>query len=65
MRYRSALDCVRRLVTEEGGLRALYRGASISVLKTVPGAAIHFIAYDLVKTGLAMVDPTTGVTPPL
>lgn len=45
IRYSSALDCVRRMLREEGGVAALYRGASISILKTIPGAAIQVCVY--------------------
>ncbi|KAF5835356.1 mitochondrial carrier [Dunaliella salina] len=65
MRYKSALDCVRTMLREEGGVASLYKGARISILKTIPGAAIQFVAYDLIKTTVAMVDPTTGITPPI
>eukprot|EP00983_Pelagomonas_calceolata_P085218 1156509-Pelagomonas_calceolata.AAC.3 len=65
MRYKSALDCVRSMLRKEGGVASLYNGARISILKTIPGAAIQFVAYDLIKTTVAMVDPTTGITPPI
>jgi len=39
--YKSALDCVRSMLRHEGGLASLYRGASVSVAKTVPGAMIQ------------------------
>jgi hypothetical protein len=33
--------------------------------QTAPGAAIQFVAYDLIKTSVALVDPTAGVQSPL
>lgn len=56
----SSLQIVR---TE--GIKGLYRGCAVNVLKTAPGAAIQFVAYDFIKTGVMMVDPTAGVTSPL
>lgn len=43
----------------------LYRGCGVNCLKTMPGAAIQFVAYDLIKTTVTALDPTAGVTSPL
>ncbi len=63
-RYAGAVDCLRTMWRTEG-LRALYRGCAVSCLRTAPGAAVQFVAYDAIKTGIALVDPTTGVSSPL
>ncbi|GFH11643.1 uncharacterized protein HaLaN_07175 [Haematococcus lacustris] len=65
VRYRGALDCVRTIIRTEGGVTALYRGVGVGCLKTFPGAAMQFVAYDLIKTGIMFLDPTTGVSSPL
>lgn len=64
MTYRSAVRCVRELVAAEGA-RGLYRGCLVNVLKTLPGASLQFVAYDLIKTSISLVDPTAGVQSPL
>lgn len=35
VRYRNALDCVRHLIRDEGGVRALYRGVGVGCIRTV------------------------------
>jgi hypothetical protein len=39
VKYNSALDCVRKIVREEGGILALYKGAGAGILRTVSGHA--------------------------
>lgn len=62
--YRSTLDCVRTMLVVEGPT-AFYRGCLVNCLKTMPGAAIQFVAYDIIKSTMQVLDPTTGVTSPL
>jgi len=62
--YKGMMDCLRKVVATEG-VAALYRGMAVSMLRTVPGAAIQFLAYDALKTGVAILDPTTAVSSPL
>jgi len=62
--YRSVVDCVKHMIQTEG-LPAFYRGAAVNALKTMPGAAIQFVAYDFIKTTVVVLDPTTGVSSPL
>lgn len=62
--YRGALHCAYEVLRKEG-FGALYRGCMVNVGKTLLGAPIQFMTYDLIKSGLQAVDPTTGVTSPL
>lgn len=61
---RSYMHCLQQMLWKEGAL-SFYRGFLVNCGKTLPGAAIQFIAYDLIKCGIAVVDPTAGVTSPL
>jgi hypothetical protein len=49
--YRGYWDCLRKTLVQEGP-RALYRGCLINCVKTVPGAGLQFVAYDLIKTSI-------------
>jgi hypothetical protein len=49
--YRGYFDCLRQVLLREGP-RALYRGCLINCAKTVPGAGLQFVAYDLIKTSI-------------
>jgi hypothetical protein len=62
--YRSAFDCALRMARHEGP-RSLVRGVGINAIKTAPGAAVQFLAYDAIKVAVAWVDPTAGATSPL
>lgn len=56
----------RMMKREKGGvLRGLFRGWSINCVKIVPGAAVQFLAYDLLRVGVTWVDPTSGAQSPL
>jgi hypothetical protein len=62
--YRGALDCLVRMLKHEGP-RALVRGVGVNAVKTAPGAAVQFLAYDAIKVAVAWLDPTSGATSPL
>ncbi|CAK0738628.1 hypothetical protein CVIRNUC_001070 [Coccomyxa viridis] len=49
--YRGYLDCVRSMARTEG-LTAFYRGFTVSCIKTAPSAALQFLTYDLLKSGI-------------
>lgn len=51
--YQSAWHCVRASVEEEGGgvrgIRSLYRGCTINVLKALPATMISFLSYEKLR----------------
>ena len=57
MSYSSYLHCVRHLAAQEG-LPGFYRGIGVNCVKTVPGAAIQFLAFDLIKSAILYTDPS-------
>jgi hypothetical protein len=50
VKYSSALDCLRKIWHEEGGIFGLYKGAGAGVLRTVSG---HAMFGHLMQTWLA------------
>ena len=44
----SLLQTARHIIRHEGGVRALYRGATPAVLKTATASAIAFASYELI-----------------
>ncbi|GFR50815.1 hypothetical protein Agub_g13090, partial [Astrephomene gubernaculifera] len=58
--YASASDCLKQLLRNHGGVRALYRGCLTNCLKTSLGAPVHFVMYDAIKSAVQALDPTTG-----
>lgn len=51
--YTTSMDCLRKTVSNEGVL-ALYKGLSTNVVRCLPGAAIQFAAYDMLKGALGV-----------
>ncbi|KAK1365997.1 Mitoferrin [Heracleum sosnowskyi] len=49
--YSGVLDCVRRVVNEEG-YRAFYASYRTTVLMNAPFTAVHFSTYEAMKKGL-------------
>ena len=47
--YKNAIDCVSQLVAQ-GGLRSLYRGTVLTLLRDVPCNGIYFTTYEFFKT---------------
>lgn len=58
--YRGYLDCVSRTLAVEG-VRGLYRGWHVSLMKIMPGAAVQFLAYDFFKYAAHTLDPAATV----
>lgn len=54
--YKGVLDCVRRVMKEEG-LRAFYASYRTTVIMNAPFTAVHFATYEAAKTGLREVSP--------
>ncbi|KXS21714.1 mitochondrial carrier [Gonapodya prolifera JEL478] len=46
--YRSSWDCFKQTY-REGGVRALYRGLPVSLLKCVPNTSLSFVVYELTR----------------
>ena len=57
--YRGYTDVFRQVVRREG-FRGLYAGIVPEYCKVVPGVAIAFSAYELMKRTLAVQVNTTG-----
>ena len=57
VRYTSYLHCIREMAALEGA-PGFYRGLGVNCLKTVPGAAIQFLAFDVIKSLILSMDPS-------
>jgi solute carrier family 25 iron transporter 28/37 len=54
--YKGVLDCVKRVMSEEG-FGAFYASYRTTVLMNAPFTAVHFATYEAVKRGLNEVSP--------
>ena len=66
-KYSGMMDC-GRAVYKEGGIRSLYRGTVLTLMRDVPGSMAWFGTYELVKKELMHlqgIDPDTGTLSPL
>ena len=55
--YKNSFDCIKRVYLEQGGVRALYRGALFDILAKPLSPAISFATKDFFNQTFT---PTTG-----
>jgi hypothetical protein len=64
VQYKGYLHCLRHMAQhKEGLLWQLFKGWGINCLKTAPGAAVQFVAYDLLRLAVTSIDPKGAVSP--
>lgn len=51
--YKSWAHCARTMMLTEGGVRALYRGFSAAILRTIPASGVTFAAFELTMRSLS------------
>jgi hypothetical protein len=51
--YSSTADCFRKIYVKEG-LKGFFRGWGLNVVRSLPGAAVQFTSYDLLKSLLGL-----------
>ena len=59
--YRNAWDCIKKVYTNEGGIRAFYRGVMPQLVGVAPEKAIKLTVNELVRK--KATDPETGRIP--
>ncbi|UOH80245.1 hypothetical protein LQV05_002896 [Cryptococcus neoformans] len=59
--YRNAFDCIKKVYTNEGGVRAFYRGVLPQLVGVAPEKAIKLTVNELVRK--KATDPETGRIP--
>nr|CAA07568.1 Mitochondrial carrier protein [Ribes nigrum] len=57
--YKGVVDCVRRVLVEEG-IGAFYASYRTTVVMNAPFTAVHFATYEATKKGLLEVSPETA-----
>ncbi|XP_052175801.1 uncharacterized protein LOC127790358 isoform X2 [Diospyros lotus] len=57
--YKGVLDCVTRVLREEG-FRAFYASYRTTVLMNAPFTAVHFATYEATKRGLMEISPESA-----
>ncbi|KAL6341239.1 hypothetical protein AAG906_032357 [Vitis piasezkii] len=57
--YKGVLDCVTRVLREEG-FKAFYASYRTTVLMNAPFTAVHFATYEAAKRGLTEVSPDSA-----
>ncbi|OMO97650.1 Mitochondrial carrier protein [Corchorus olitorius] len=57
--YKGVVDCVRRVLMEEG-IGAFYASYKTTVIMNAPFTAVHFATYEAAKRGLMTVSPDTA-----
>jgi solute carrier family 25 aspartate/glutamate transporter 12/13 len=59
--YRNAVDCIRKVYANEGGIRGFYRGVTPQLVGVAPEKAIKLTVNELVRK--KATDPETGRIP--
>eukprot|EP00924_Labyrinthula_sp_SR-Ha-C_P016527 maker-scaffold_6-snap-gene-6.9-mRNA-1 protein AED:0.01 eAED:0.01 QI:164/1/1/1/1/1/2/129/286 len=61
-KYNGPIDCLKKLFREEG-IRGLYKGTALTLLRDAPGSVAYYGAYEIMKNGLTKEGETasTGV----
>ncbi|XP_057984020.1 uncharacterized protein LOC131168536 [Malania oleifera] len=57
--YRGVMDCVKRVLMEEG-FQAFYASYRTTVIMNAPFTAVHFATYEAAKRGLMEVSPESA-----
>ncbi|XP_010264543.1 PREDICTED: mitoferrin-like isoform X2 [Nelumbo nucifera] len=57
--YKGVMDCVKRVLTEEG-FGAFYASYRTTILMNAPYTAVHFATYEAVKRGLMEISPESA-----
>ncbi|KAK9810326.1 hypothetical protein WJX72_008725 [[Myrmecia] bisecta] len=60
--YGGPLDVAKHVIRNEGGMLALYKGMAPTLLRELPGNAVMFGCYELVKQSLARSQGLSSVT---
>mmetsp|Transcript_15731 Transcript_15731/g.44017 ORF Transcript_15731/g.44017 Transcript_15731/m.44017 type:complete len:320 (-) Transcript_15731:209-1168(-) len=57
--YENFWRCASSMLQREG-VSSFYRGVVVNAVKTAPGAAVQFVAYDFIKTYATAIEHSTG-----
>lgn len=52
-KYKNSFDAVKKMFVQEGG-KSFFRGMLTDAIRCIPGAAIQFVAYDLLKSSFGL-----------
>ena len=55
VKYSGTIDCVRK-VFAEGGMKSIFKGTFLTLLRDVPSTGFYFITYETLKKKFAL-DP--------
>jgi len=63
--YTSAFDCLRKTIASPGGMKSLFTGYRMTLVREMPGSAVYFVAYESVlkwfSTGKGQQAPAYAV----
>ena len=53
IKYSGTIDCVRK-VFAEGGMKSIFKGTFLTLLRDVPSTGFYFITYETLKKKFAL-----------
>jgi solute carrier family 25 carnitine/acylcarnitine transporter 20/29 len=51
-KYNGVMDCAKQIY-RESGIRGLYKGTALTLMRDIPANTVYFAVYELVKQGMA------------
>lgn len=63
-KYNGMMDCAKQLY-REGGIRSVYRGTALTLMRDVPASGVYFASYEWLKRTLTPEGKTTSDLGPL
>ncbi|RWS01841.1 hypothetical protein B4U79_02890, partial [Dinothrombium tinctorium] len=49
VQYKGPIDCAKHLL-REGGIKSIYKGTAVTLLRDLPANGVYFASYDFLKT---------------
>lgn len=59
-KYSGPLDCAKKIFAENG-IKGLYKGTILTLMRDIPGSIGYYAGYDLTKSALTKNQETPGV----
>lgn len=58
--YNGPVDCAKKLY-KQGGIRSIYKGTGLTLLRDIPSSGVYFMTYDGLKRFMSKDDKPPGV----
>lgn len=60
--YNGPVDCAKKLY-KQGGIRSIYKGTGLTLLRDIPASGVYFLTYDGLKRYMSKDNQPPGILP--